>query len=586
MKSSNKGASVKSLLKYLGKYKKETILAPLLKMLEASFELIVPLIVSNIVDVGISSKDTKYIMQRCALLIAMALAGFCVTFVAQYFATKASTGFAATLRKVVFDHVQGLSFTELDSLGNDTIITRITSDVNQIETGVNLTLRLLLRAPFVVFGAMIMSMTINVRIGLIFLAVIIILFIIVGSIMKKTMPLYRKVQNELDNITLSTRENLNGVRVIRAFNMQDSEKRKFFKINKKLEKFQNVAGNISGLMNPATYFVINAGIICIIYFGAVRVNAGIITTGGVVALLNYMSQILVELIKLTNLIITVSKSYTCGDRIEEVIELKKENREGIDADVCKNGDTVVEFDDVSLVYRNSKKEALKNISFKAQKGQTIGIIGGTGSGKSSLVGMIPAFYTASSGRVSVNGIDVEKMNKNSLRDKVGIVFQGAELFTGSIKDNLKWGNQCIGDDELLCALNEAQASDIIEKKGGLDSFVEQSGKNFSGGQKQRLTIARALVKKPEILILDDSASALDFATDAKLRDSIRSMHSEMTIFIVSQRAASVRFADLILVLDDGHIAGSGKHEDLLKSNEIYQEIYFSQFPEEAKHFGK
>lgn len=600
------------LLKYMKAYKKEAVCAPLFKLLEALFELFVPLVMAKIIDIGIAQGDRPYIVRMCLLMAALGLIGLVCSITAQYFSAKAAVGFAARLRHELFAHIQSLSFSEMDVHGTSTLITRMTSDINQVQSGTNLFLRLFMRSPFIVFGAMIMAFTIDVKAALIFVVVIPILCVIVFGIMLASIPLYKKVQERLDNVTGMTRENLQGVRVIRAFRQEKKEIETFDAGNEALVKIQMFSGRISALMNPLTYIVINGGLVVLLYTGAVRVDGGIITQGAVVALVNYMSQILVELVKLANLIINVTKAIACGNRIQNVMELKPgivsgtagsveagaeraAKPEGADGKMDIQKQTVstgksvsehaqmpkVEFSHVSFRYKNAGADSLTDISFRVEKGQTIGIIGGTGSGKSSLVSLIPRFYDVREGCVKVDGTDVRDYDLQQLRGKVGIVLQKAVLFAGTIRENLLWGNENATEEELKEAIHAAQADEVVfDGKGGLDAAVEQEGRNFSGGQKQRLTIARALVRHPEILILDDSASALDFATDAKLRKAIRELSGEMTVFIVSQRASTIQYADQILVLDDGEIAGCGTHEELLEHCSVYQETYYSQFPKE------
>lgn len=602
---------MRSLLVYLKKYRKESILAPLFKMLEASFELLVPLVMAAVIDVGIAERDSAYIVRMCLLLIALGLIGLVCSITAQYFSAKAAAGFGAGVRHALFAHIQSFSFTEMDTIGTSTLITRMTSDVNQAQSGVNMVLRLFLRSPFIVFGAMIMAFIVDAKAALVFVAAIPLLSVVIFGIMLITMPLYRKVQARLDQVLLTTRENLTGARVIRAFNQEEEEQERFYTANQLLTDAQKFAGRISGLMNPVTYVIVNGAIIVLIYIGAVRVNIGDLTQGEVVALLNYMSQILVELVKLANLIITVTKAVACANRIEKILLEKPDMKEGSTqwntADQAAAGKTegrtegrtdgkaekergrqetaggpFLEFSHVSLTYKGAAGEALTDISFRAERGQTIGVIGGTGSGKSSLVNLIPRFYDATEGSVRLEGRDIKEYQMDSLRAHIGVVPQKAVLFRGTIGENLRWGNQQASDAELQEALQISQAAEFVEKKeGGLDAQVEQGGRNLSGGQKQRLTIARALVRKPEILILDDSASALDFATDAALRKAIAGMKEQPLVFIVSQRAASIWHADQILVLDDGRLAGRGTHEELLADCPVYQEIYYSQFPKEA-----
>ena len=600
------------LLKYMKAYKKEAVCAPLFKLLEALFELFVPLVMAKIIDIGIAQGDRPYIVRMCLLMAALGLIGLVCSITAQYFSAKAAVGFAARLRHELFAHIQSLSFSEMDVHGTSTLITRMTSDINQVQSGTNLFLRLFMRSPFIVFGAMIMAFTIDVKAALIFVVVIPILCVIVFGIMLASIPLYKKVQERLDNVTGMTRENLQGVRVIRAFRQEKKEIETFDAGNEALVKIQMFSGRISALMNPLTYIVINGGLVVLLYTGAVRVDGGIITQGAVVALVNYMSQILVELVKLANLIINVTKAIACGNRIQNVMELKPgivsgtagsveagaeraakpEDADGkmdIQKQTVSTGKSVsehaqmpkVEFSHVSFRYKNAGADSLTDISFRVEKGQTIGIIGGTGSGKSSLVSLIPRFYDVREGCVKVDGTDVRDYDLQQLRGKVGIVLQKAVLFAGTIRENLLWGNENATEEELKEAIHAAQADEVVfDGKGGLDAVVEQEGRNFSGGQKQRLTIARALVRHPEILILDDSASALDFATDAKLRKAIRELSGEMTVFIVSQRASTIQYADQIHVLDDGEIAGCGTHEELLEHCSVYQETYYSQFPKE------
>ena len=578
---------LKKLLVYLQDFKKECVLGPLFKLLEASFELIVPLIVAAIIDRGIPGNDIPYILRMIAWLGILALVGLISAVTAQYFAARAAIGFSAKLRHALMAHIQSLSYTEIDTLTTSTLVTRMTSDVNQVQTGVNLTLRLLLRSPFVVFGAMIMAFTIDAGCALIFVGVIAVLCVIVFGIMLATIPMYRRVQSQLDSVTAATRENLTGVRVIRAFCKEESETGAFNRRNQLLTRMQLAVGRVSAAMNPVTYVVINVAVILLLQAGAIRVNAGSLSQGQVVALYNYMSQILVELVKMANLIITLTKSMACAGRIATVLSVRSSQRDGelIPAADAPRG--AVAFEDVSLRYHGAGDDTLQNVTFTAQPGQTIGVIGGTGSGKTSLVNLIPRFYDATEGRVLVDGIDVTKLRKEELRRRIAVVPQKAMLFKGTIRSNLLWGNESATEQDLADALGVAQALDVVaSKEKGLDEPVEQGGRNFSGGQRQRLTIARALVRTPEVLILDDSASALDYATDANLRRAIRQMENPPTTFIVSQRAASIRFADLILVLDDGLVVGMGTHEELLASCAVYQEIYASQFEaEEVRTHG-
>lgn len=576
---------MKMIWKYLKDYKKECVCAPLFKMLEALFELFVPLVVSSIIDKGIGGGDRNYIIKMCLLLIALAVIGLVCSITAQFFSAKAAVGCATGMRHSLFAHIQSLSYTEIDTIGTSTLVTRMTSDINQVQNGVNLVLRLFLRSPFIVFGAMIMAFTIDVKAALVFVAAIPVLAVIVFGIMMITRPLYKKVQAGLDKILLITRENLTGVRVIRAFNKEEEEIKRFENANQELNGLQKFVGSISGLMNPLTYVVVNVSIIALIWLGALRVDAGTLTTGAVIALYNYMSQILVELIKLANLIVSVTKALACAGRIDSVFAIESSMEEGQmkagSGSLDKNTTPVVEFRNVALKYANASEDSVTGVSFKVMKGQTVGVIGGTGSGKSSLVNMIPRFYDATSGQVFIDGRDVKEYTLESLRDKVAVVLQKAQLFKGSIRDNIKWGKPDATDEEIMTALEVAQAKEFVVKKDGvLDSHVEQGGKNLSGGQRQRLTIARAVVKKPDILILDDSASALDYATDAALRKSIREMTPSPTLFIVSQRASSLKFADIIVVLDDGEVAGIGTHDELLADCEVYQEIYYSQYKKE------
>ena len=572
---------MKKLLIYLRDYKKESILGPLFKLLEASFELIVPLVVASMIDVGITNNDRGYIIKMCLIMAALGLIGLVCAVTAQYFAARAAVGFATKLRHGLFSHIQSLSFSQMDKEGTSTLITRMTSDINQVQSGVNLVLRLFLRSPFIVFGAMIMAFTVDVKAALIFVVVIPILSVIVFGIMLISIPLFKKVQGRLDKVLGITRENLTGVRVIRAFGEEVHEIQKFDEETDSLKHMQEVAGRISALMNPLTYVVINGGLIVLIYTGALQVEAGILTQGQVVALVNYMSQILVELVKLANLIITVTKAFACGNRIQSVFEIPAgmENPDTPAATSATGLETgTVEFDHVSLRYYKGGEEALTDIHFRAGKGATIGVIGGTGSGKSSLVNLIPRFYDVEKGSVKVDGRDVREYPLSQLRDKIGVVMQKAVLFKGTIRENLLWGNENASEEELWEAIRAAQAEEfVLQKQNKLDEMVEQEGRNLSGGQKQRLSIARALVKKPEILILDDSSSALDYATDAALRKSIKELPGDITVFIVSQRASSMLHADIIIVLDDGNVAGMGAHEELLQNCEVYQEIYYSQF---------
>lgn len=576
---------MRKLLIYLKDYKKESVLAPLFKMLEAIFELFVPLVMSAVIDVGIKNSDKPYIIKMCLVLVALGIIGLACSITAQYFAAKAACGFATKLRHSLFDHIQSLSFSEMDTIGTSTLITRMTSDINQVQNGVNMTLRLFLRSPFVVFGSMIMAFTISIKAAMIFVVAIPLLSAVVFGIMYMSIPLYKNVQSNLDDVLRITHENLTGSRVIRAFHKEDNEIEQFENSNNSLTKLQMNVGKISALMNPITYTIINLSIVALIWTGAIQVNIGNISQGNVVALVSYMSQILVELIKLANLIVLINKSIACGNRIQSVFEIKSSLIEPEKPAVVgeKLPETVVSFDHVSLKYKNSSQDSLTDINFDVKRGETIGIIGGTGSGKSSLVNMLPRFYDYTGGQLKIDGIDVKDYAVDDLRNKIGVVMQKAVLFKGTIRENLKWGNPDASDADLMEALETAQAAEVVQgKENGLDAEVAQGGKNFSGGQKQRLTIARALVRKPEILILDDSASALDYATDAALRKAIRDMKNSPTLFIVSQRAASILYADKIIVLDDGKVAGIGTHTELLENCPVYQEIYYSQFPKERK----
>ncbi len=571
---------MKKLLVYLKDYKKETMLAPLFKMLEAMFELFIPLVMANIIDIGIKNNDKNYVIQMCFVMVLLGIVGLVCSITAQYYSAKAAVGFGTKLRHGLFAHVQSLSFTEIDTIGTSTMITRMTSDINQVQSGVNMVLRLFLRSPVIVIGAMIMAFTIDIKAALIFVVTIPLLSIVVFGIMKISIPLYTKVQENLDKVLGITRENLTGVRVIRAFHKEESEIEQFEEHNESLTKTSMLVGRITALMNPITYVIINGAIVALIWTGAIRVETGIITQGALTALVNYMSQILVELIKLANLIVTITKSIACGNRIQSVFEITSSmtDNNGIKSTENKNNEVIISFNHVSLTYENAGDESLTDINFSVKRGQTIGIIGGTGSGKSSLINLIPRFYDATKGQIIVDGVNVKDYSLEQLRSKIGVVMQKAVLFKGTIRENLSWGKKDASDEEIIDALTISQSKEIIDSKDeGLDFLVAQGGKNLSGGQKQRLTIARALVRKPEILILDDSASALDYATDAKLRKSIREMKKSPTVFIVSQRASSIIYADQIIVLDDGHIAGIGTHENLLKTCEVYKEIYYSQF---------
>ena len=575
---------MKSLFAYMKDYKKECVLGPLFKLLEASFELMVPLVMAAVIDVGIANGDRGYIGSMCLVMAALGVIGLVCSITAQFFAAKASVGVAAKLRHALFAHIQELSFTEMDTAGTSTLITRMTSDINQVQNGLNLALRLLLRSPFVVFGAMVMAFTIDVPAALVFVVAIPLLAVVVFGVMLWTMPRYKKVQAGLDRVLGNTRENLTGVRVIRAFGREEAETGRFETENNALTKLQEHVGRVSALMNPVTYVIINLATVVLIWVGAVRVDTAIITQGAVVALINYMSQILVELIKLANLIINITKALACASRVQGVLDTESsmEAPQTLSNVVEQNQERVT-FRNVALTYQGAGAASLSGLSFSVKPGETVGVIGGTGSGKSSLVNLIPRFYDATQGDVLVDGHNVRDYPLASLREKVGVVPQKAVLFTGTIRDNLKWGKPDATDEELWQALETAQARDFVEEKpGGLDEPVSQGGKNFSGGQRQRLTIARALVRKPEILILDDSASALDFATDARLRKAIRQMEGGPTVFIVSQRASSIRYADKIIVLDDGEAVGIGTHEELLKHCEVYREIFESQFQREER----
>lgn len=573
---------MKKLLCYLKEYKKESVLGPLFKLLEATLELFVPLVVAAIIDTGIGNQDRGYVVKMCLVLVLLGLIGLAFSVTAQYFAAKAAVGFVTTIRHVLFGHIQKLSYAELDTQGTSTLITRMTSDMNQVQNGVNLTLRLLLRSPFVVIGAMVMAFTIDVKAALVFVVGIPALAVVVFGVMLACIPLYRKVQNRLDKVLGLTRENLTGVRVLRAFCKEEEQEAEFQKQNQTLTDTQKFVGRISALLNPLTYVIINVAIIALIWIGAIRVDMGIITQGAVVALYNYMSQILTELIKLANLIINITKSVACGNRIQSVLEVEPSVKDGAatvsgDGEAGKSAYSVV-FEHAGIRYPDAAQEAVSDITLNVRPGETIGIIGGTGSGKSSLVNLIPRFYDCSSGAVYVDGRNVYTYGLTELRDKIGVVPQKSVLFAGTIRSNMQWGKPDATDEEIFAALEIAQAKDVVSKKEkGLDTEVEQGGKNFSGGQRQRLTIARALVKQPEILILDDSSSALDFATDAALRIAIGSMKHKPTLFIVSQRTSAIQYADKIVVLDDGSVVGIGIHEELMNTCEVYREIYDSQY---------
>lgn len=586
--------TVKKLLVYLKGYEKETALAPLFKMLEALFELFVPLVMAAVIDTGIANRDRPYVVKMCLLLVGLAVIGLVCSVTAQFFAAKAATGFSTKLRHALFSHIQSLSYTEMDTVGISTLITRMTSDINQVQSGVNLVLRLFLRSPFIVFGAMIMAFTVDGKAALVFVLTIPLLSVVVFGIMLWTMPMYKKVQGALDRVLGLTRENLTGVRVIRAFNKEEEEWNRFKGDNETLTGLQKFVGGISGLMNPITYVIVNGAIIVLLYTGAVRVETGALTQGQVVALVNYMSQILVELVKLANLIITVTKAIACGNRVQSIFEVNNSLVGGSFTEASTKADGAaggsgreeksVTFDHVSLTYAGAGTESLTDINFRANAGETVGIIGGTGSGKSSVVNLIPRFYDATKGSVLFNGRNVKEYGLETLREKIGIVPQRAVLFEGTIADNLRWGKGDATEEEMWKALEISQAKEFVVKKGqGLSTPIEQGGKNLSGGQRQRLTIARALVRKPEVLILDDSASALDFATDAALRKALREMEERPIVFLVSQRTSSIQHADRIIVLDDGEAVGVGTHRELLESCPVYQEIYYSQFDKNTAH---
>lgn len=566
---------MKSLLVYLKDYKKESFFAPLFKMLEAIFELIVPLVVASIIDNGILKKDYHKIIADVALLVLLAVVGMVAAITAQYFAAKAATGFGRNVRSDLFAKIQSLSFSEMDEAGASRLVTVMTNDTAQVQNGVNMALRLFLRSPFIVFGAMIMAFTVDVKCATVFAVAIPVLFIIVFLIIGYTTPRYKKIQNQLDSITLKTRENLIGARVIRAFTQENKEIESFETQNTLFSHMQKAVGRISALMNPLTFIVINVAVIVLVYAGAIRVDSGRLSQGEVVALYNYMSQILVELIKLANIVITITKALACAGRIESILKIESSVCHNDNSGVCNSN--AVEFDNVSLTYKNAAEESLSGISFAAEKGQVIGVIGGTGSGKTSLVSLIPHFYDATCGTVYVNGIDVKAQDDDLLKSKIGFVLQKAALFKGTVRDNLKWGSESASDEEMLAALSQAQILDSVNEKGGLNAEIEQNGANLSGGQKQRLAVARALVRKPEILVLDDSSSALDFATEAAMRTGIAKLDYNPTVFIVSQRASSVMAADKIIVLDDGKCVGCGTHKQLLADCDVYKEIYASQF---------
>ena len=569
---------MKHLRPYMKKYKMQSILAPAFKMLEAGFDLTVPLLVARIIDDGIATGNTQVIWSNFALMLLMAILGLACSFTAQFFAAKAAIGSASGLRRDLLAHIQTLSFTELDSIGSATLITRMTSDINQVQNGINMFLRLFLRSPFIVFGAMVMVFTLNTQLALIFVGAIAVLFVIVFGIMKITNPKYKAVQKNLDGVTAATRENLNGVRVIRAFGREQTQVEEFAQINGKLAQSQRVVGRISAMLNPLTYVVVNAAIIAVLWFGAAKVEGGILLRGDLVAMINYIGQILIELVKLANLIVLLSKALASLGRVEQIMDTES-SMVFSGTQTVLDTDTILEFQNVSLQYKGAGAESVSGISFALQKGQTLGIIGGTGSGKSSLVNLIPRFYDATEGRVLLKGVPIADLREEVLRKSVAIVQQKAQLFAGTIRSNLLWGDKKATDKDLWNALETAQAAEFVKEKG-LDAAVEQGGRNLSGGQKQRLTIARALVAKPDILILDDSASALDFATDAALRKAIQNLPGDMTLVIVSQRTSSIQHADQILVLEDGTLAGKGTHETLLTDCPVYREIYESQFRKE------
>ena len=580
---------MKRLIMYLKDYKKESILAPLFKLLEAFFELMVPLVMANIIDYGISNRSMGYIGKMGLLLLLLGIVGLASSITAQFFAAKAAVGFSTKLRQALFDHIEDLSFTDIDKAGTSTMITRMTSDVNQVQSGINMTLRLFLRSPIIVFGAMIMAFTIDVKCALIFVVAIPLLSVVVFGIILSTIPMYKKVQSKLDQVLGITRENLTGVRVIRAFHQEAKEADRFRENNEALSAMQIFVGKISACMNPVTYIIVNGAIIALIYTGAVQVNIGNLSQGEVVAIINYMNQILVELVKLANLIVTMTKALACAERVASVFEIgadatEDEKKATLDNSIAAKVDEkapFLNFNHVSLTYQGAGAPTLQDINFTVNRGDTVGIIGGTGSGKTSLVNLIPGFYPATEGEILLEGRDIRTMSDEELRGRIGVVPQKAVLFKGTIRSNLQWGKPDATEEEMWKALELAQASEVVDgKPGKLDATVAQNGKNFSGGQRQRLTIARALVRNPEILILDDSASALDYATDAKLRAALRTLEDKTTTFIVSQRASTIRHADRIIVLDDGEIAGMGTHDELLKDCTVYQEIYYSQYPEQ------
>lgn len=577
---------MKRLMMYLKDYKKESILAPLFKLLEAFFELLVPLVMANIIDYGISNRNMGYIGKMGLLLLLLGVVGLASSITAQFFAAKAAVGFSTQLRQALFDHIEDLSFTDIDKAGTSTMITRMTSDVNQVQSGINMTLRLFLRSPIIVFGAMIMAFTIDAKCALIFVVAIPLLSVVVFGIILSTIPMYKKVQSKLDQVLGITRENLTGVRVIRAFHQEAKESDRFRENNEALSAMQIFVGKISACMNPVTYIIVNGAIIALIYTGAVQVNIGNLSQGEVVAIINYMNQILVELVKLANLIVTMTKALACAERVASVFDIGADAayvgaQDQKLADKVDKSAPFLDFKHVSLTYQGAGAPTLQDMNFTVNRGDTVGIIGGTGSGKTSLVNLIPGFYPATEGEILLEGRDIRTMSDEELRGRIGVVPQKAVLFKGTIRSNLQWGKPDATEEEMWKALELAQASEVVDgKPGKLDATVAQNGKNFSGGQRQRLTIARALVRNPEILILDDSASALDYATDAKLRAAIRTLEDKTTTFIVSQRASTIRHADKIIVLDDGEIAGMGTHDELLKDCTVYQEIYYSQYPEQ------
>ena len=578
---------MKGLFVYLKEYTKECILGPLFKLLEAGFDLIVPLVMASIIDVGIANGDKGHIFSFGGILVALALIGLICSITAQYFAAKAAVGFAANVRHALFEHIESFSFSEVDDIGTSTMITRMTSDINQLQSGVNMALRLFQRSPFIVFGASIMAFTIDVKAALIFVVVIPLLAIVVFGVMLISMPLYKKVLGNLDNVLGRTRQNLTGARVIRAFNKENDEIDKFCEENEALRKLQLFVGKISGLTNPVTYVMINIGLVVLLWTGAVRIDSGSLTQGQVIALINYMSQILVELVKLANTIVLSTKAVACAGRVQSVLDMKSSMSDNGKLQLATDNGVSVSFENAALRYSGAGEESVSGISFNAPAGSITGVIGGTGSGKSTLVNMIPRFYDATSGVVKLNGVDIKDYPIEDVRENIGVVMQKAVLFHGTIRENMKWGNENATDEEIMEALKAAQALEVVEgKEGGLDYMIEQGGRNLSGGQRQRLTIARTLVKKPAMLILDDSASALDYATDAKLRKSLKELTFNPTIFIVSQRTSSIQHADNIVVLDDGMLVGQGTHDELLKTCDVYEEIYNSQYKDTAKESKK